>query len=78
LEPTIVEIGKPGKFDPTFGLMKAYHPALMEPLYVIVWKDSGEQVLGTGGFVDPISAENYVKENRNKMVDKEFEQKFLR
>jgi hypothetical protein len=49
----------------------------MEPLYLIVWLDSGEQVLGTGGFFDPIQAENYVKENHQSLIDKQFERDFL-
>lgn len=73
----IIRIGKPGKFDETFGLIKHHTEFLMEPLYLVVWKDTGEHVIGTGGFLDPISAENYVQENRNKLIDKQFERLVL-
>lgn len=73
----IISIGMPGKFDPVFGLMKVHHPALMEPLYAVVWLETGEQVMGSGGFMNPIQAENWVEENRLRLIDKDFEEKFL-
>lgn len=72
-----IRIGSPGKFDSTFGLKKSHHPMLMEPLYVVVWLDTGHLVDGIGSFFDGISAENYIKENRQKLIDKEFERILL-
>ena len=70
---TIISIGKPGKFDPVFGLIRFYHPQLMEPLYKVVWKDSGERVLGLGSFMDPIYAEEFVGKVRQHLIDREIE-----
>lgn len=77
MKHNITRIGKPGKFNQTFGIIAHEVQFLMEPLYIIVWLDSGEQVLGTGGFFDPIQAENYVEENHQSLIDKQFERDFL-
>lgn len=69
----IFNIGRPGSIDPVFGLVAYRHPQLMEFLYCIVWKDSGNHVSGIGSFFDQISAENYVKYNRIALLDKEIE-----
>jgi len=69
----VMEIGMPGSFDPVFGIIAYRHYQLMEPLYVIVWKNTGEQVIGTGGFENPISAENYVSSNRIALLNEEIE-----
>lgn len=70
---TKIRIGSPGKFDDMFALTAHQHPQLMEYLYSIVWLDSGELVPGIGSFFNPIQAENYVKDNRNKLIDREIE-----
>jgi len=73
----IIEIGKPGKFDKVFGLVRYQHPAFSEPLYVVVFKDTGEQVMLSGGFVNPIHAENWVKNNRDRIIEENLEKIIL-
>lgn len=77
MQTAIMKIGKPGKFDPTFGLIKYHHPLLSEPLYMIVCLGSADPIVGVGSFFDPISAENYVEKHRKALIDKEFEKSFL-
>ena len=65
------------EIDPTFGLMAYKHPALMEDLWVIVWKDSEEQVLGTGAFMDKESARQHAVSNRQQFIDDATERALL-
>ena len=73
----VVRVGMPGKFDPTFGLVSFTHIHLSHRVFAIVWRDTGERVLGIGCFVDPTHAEDYVKKHRKELIDKEFEQILL-
>jgi hypothetical protein len=72
-----IRIGSPGKFDEVFGLTAHKHPALMDPLWCIVWLDTGEQVPMTGGFMNDIQAEDYVKQHRDKMINRQIENELL-
>lgn len=63
--------------DETFGLMTYDHPAIMAPLWIIVWLDTKEQVPLTGGFFNQSSAENYVKEHHQELIDKQLEKILL-
>ncbi len=72
-----IKIGRPGKFDTTFGLIRVEYPQLMEPLFAIVWLDNNERVPGIGAFIDPVVAEEFIKKNRQLLIDKEFEKVFL-
>jgi len=49
----------------------------MEPLYSIVFLDSGERVPGLGSFQNPIHAEDYVAKHRLKMIDRKIEDELL-
>lgn len=73
----IIEIGISGEYDPEFGLVAIYTEFLIDPLYIVVFKESLEQVPMSGGFARPIQAENWLKENREDIINKDFEQKFL-
>ena len=72
-----IRIGSPGKFDDVFGLQALTHPWLTDPLYSIVFLDSGDRVPGLGSFPNPIDAENYVKQHRLKMIDRKIEDELL-
>ena len=72
-----IRIGSPGKFDASFGLEALTHPQLMEPLYYIVFLDTGDKVPGLGGFPNPIDAENYVHMHREKMITRKIEDELL-
>lgn len=63
--------------DETFRILAFYHVALSEPLYAITWKDTGRQVSRTGGFFSEQGAIDYIKENRQKMIDALFEETVL-
>jgi hypothetical protein len=63
--------------DSTFGLMNHYHQLLMDPLWTIVWLDTGDQVSMTGSFFTRDSAIAYIKEHRQQLIDKQFEEILL-
>jgi hypothetical protein len=72
-----IRIGSPGKFDDAFGLQALTHPQLMDPLYMIVWLDTGERVACVGSFQNPLHAEDYVRLHRLKMIDRKIEDELL-
>ena len=67
--------GKPP--DETFGLMTHDHPSFTDRLWTIVWLDTLEQVSMTGSFFNKDSALNYIRENREQLIDKQFEKIIL-
>lgn len=73
----IIRIGRSGKFDKVFGLVAFTHSAFSEPLYKIVWLDSGEQVAMTGVFGYPPQAERFVETHRDELINREMENKLL-
>lgn len=63
--------------DEVFGVMEYYHYLLSEPLFVVVWLDTKEQVPMTGAFFNRVQAEEYTKEHRKQLIDKKFEEIIL-
>jgi hypothetical protein len=70
----LIEIGKPGSFDKVFGLRKYLHSAMLKDVYVVVWKDNGTQVEGSGRWLNPLEAEAYVKQNRENLIQSKMEE----
>lgn len=71
----IIRIGRPGKFDPTFGLKKQYRRKGQNPrhVYIPIWLETGKKVKGLKGYLDPIYVEKIITERRKELIDKEFE-----
>lgn len=79
MEPDIWSITLPDgtTFDPVFGLTKHEHPALIDPLWCIVWRDTGEQVRKTGGFLNSVEASLFANKNREEWIRKKMEETLL-
>lgn len=75
--PYLVRVGRPGKYDPVFCLEKIEHELLSESLYAIVFKYSGERIVGVGSFINPVEAEWYIAKHRLRLIDEQIEKDLL-
>lgn len=73
-----IRVGSPGKFDEVFGLQALTHAWLSDPLYTVVFLDTGERVPGLGSFQCAIQAEDYVKAYRLQMINRKIEDELLK
>ena len=54
-----------------------FHPSLVDKIHSPIWKDTGEQVEGSGAFINVSGAQQWIKENIKECLDKRFEKTFL-
>lgn len=73
----IIHIGVPGKFDEVFGLEFVAGKDGSRPHWFVVWKETGDRVDKNHFFMDPINAEFWVKENRERIIEENFEKILL-
>ncbi len=77
MEPEFYDILTENGKDPIFAVKKVKVEFLVDPLWIIVWRENGEQVPKTGGFMNQASAQAYAIDNKTQLIDKEFEKNFL-
>lgn len=63
--------------DQVFCLEEFYHELLSEPLYAIVFKDTGKRIMDIGSFNSRDTAEWWLDSSRQRLIDEELERVLL-